>query len=120
MGITPSGIVGSGHVLYEIGFRVIEMPFNSLERFVGLLSDGLGARVLIGAGTVIAGRCGRRSSCEGKWAFFCSRCGNADGSVGALKGGADALKLFPGEMSTPTVVVRPEVAPAHRARGRSL
>ena len=54
-GITPSDILPVCTVLYEAGFRAIEVPLNSPEPLasITLAREGLPADALVGAGTVL-------------------------------------------------------------------
>jgi 2-dehydro-3-deoxyphosphogalactonate aldolase len=55
-GVTPARIEGIAEVLFEAGFRAIEVPLNSPEplKSIALLAKQLGDRCLTGAGTVLA------------------------------------------------------------------
>ena len=54
-GVTPDEVVGIGEELVSAGFKIIEVPLNSPEPFesISKLSEALGDKALIGAGTVI-------------------------------------------------------------------
>jgi len=54
-GIYPEEVIEHAKAMYEIGFRLIEVPTNSpnWEKSVQLLVDYFGDKALIGAGTVI-------------------------------------------------------------------
>jgi 2-dehydro-3-deoxyphosphogalactonate aldolase len=124
-GVTPDKVVAIGQAVVDAGFTIVEVPLNSpspLES-VRRLADAFGDRVLIGAGTVtsaaqveeVKGAGGRlivsphldvavvRSA---KLAGLACIPGIATPSEGfaALANGADALKLFPAELLTPTVL----------------
>ena len=53
-GIQPSEVVSLGSSLYEVGFRLIEVPLNSPEPFASIaaLRRALPEDALVGAGTV--------------------------------------------------------------------
>lgn len=124
-GVTPQEIVAVGRVLYEAGFRVIEIPLNSPQPLesIQLLSRALGDDCLVGAGTVLneqqvsavaqaGGRLVVSPNTNGavirasKLAGMASAPGVATPSEGfaALEAGADALKLFPAEQLAPAVL----------------
>lgn len=124
-GITPAESVEVGLALHAAGFGVIEVPLNSpspLES-IRLLSQALAGRAVIGAGTVLreqdvdaVAAAGaelvlspnfnatvvRRTKAHGLY----SMPGVATASEGfnALEEGADALKLFPGDLLGPPVI----------------
>ncbi|MBB3104619.1 2-dehydro-3-deoxy-6-phosphogalactonate aldolase [Azomonas macrocytogenes] len=124
-GITPDEILPVGQVLYDAGFRLIEIPLNSPQPLesIRLLASELGERCLVGAGTVlqttqveqvaaVGGRLivmphsdARVIRAAKSAGLFCAP-GVATPSEGfaALEAGADALKLFPAEQIAPTVV----------------
>ena len=54
-GITPSDILPVSTVIYEAGFRAIEVPLNSPEPLasISLAREGVPADALVGAGTVL-------------------------------------------------------------------
>jgi 2-dehydro-3-deoxyphosphogalactonate aldolase len=124
-GITPAEAVPVGQVLADAGFRIIEVPLNSPQPLhsIELLARALGARCLVGAGTVmsvkqvdeVANAGGRLivmphadalviGAAKAK-ALWCAP-GIATPTEGfaALAAGADALKLFPAELLTPPVL----------------
>lgn len=124
-GITPAEASAIGDVLFETGFRVIEVPLNSPEplRSIATLSERLGSKALIGAGTVMSledvaaiAASGGRLIVMPHADLDVVRAAKARGltvvpgvatpteAFAALKAGADALKLFPGEIMTPAVV----------------
>ena len=55
-GLRPEESVAIGEVLYDAGFRIIEVPLNSPQPFdsIRLLRNSLPADCLIGAGTVLS------------------------------------------------------------------
>jgi 2-dehydro-3-deoxyphosphogalactonate aldolase len=124
-GIRPDEAVAIGEVLFEAGFRVIEVPLNSPHPHtsIGLLAERLGELALIGAGTVLriedvvrvrdaGGRLivmphGDTAIVkEAKRLGLACAPGVATPTEGfaALQAGADALKLFPAEALGPTVL----------------
>lgn len=124
-GVRPDECVGVGTALVEAGFSIIEVPLNSPEpiRSIALLARALGARALIGAGTVIdpqqvqavAQAGGRlivmphsdpRVVMDAKAHGLAALPGFATPSeaFAGLRAGADALKLFPAEANPPAVL----------------
>jgi 2-dehydro-3-deoxyphosphogalactonate aldolase len=124
-GITPEEADGIGAVLFEAGFRVIEVPLNSPEplKSIEILAKRFGDRAVIGAGTVMSAaqvqdvkNAGGRLIVMPHSEVAVVRAAKAAGmfaapgiatpteAFGALAAGADALKLFPAEMIAPEVV----------------
>ena len=124
-GITPDEAVPVGAALVEEGLCVIEVPLNSPEplRSIAALSKAIGDRAVIGAGTVMtADDVAAVASVGGRLIVMphgdatLIRAAKARGLVvapgvatpseafAALAAGADALKLFPAEMITTSVV----------------
>ncbi len=124
-GLKPAEAIDVGVALFDAGIRVIEVPLNSPDplQSIGLLAQRFGASAVIGAGTVmspadvaaIAGR-GGRLIVTPHADVAVIRAAKAHGLIAvpgvatpteafsALQAGADALKLFPGELITPAVV----------------
>jgi 2-dehydro-3-deoxyphosphogalactonate aldolase len=124
-GVRPEEAVGIGKALYEGGIRIIEVPLNSPDPLasIRLLSDRLGDRALIGAGTVltpqdveaVAEAGGRIIVSPGFDAAVVAATVQAglvaapgyftpSEAFAAIKAGAHALKLFPAEAAPPPVV----------------
>lgn len=124
-GITPADAVPIGRLLADAGFSVIEVPLNSPKPLesISLLARELGDRCLIGAGTVMSPADVHGVKAAGgkiivmphsdldvvkaaKDAGLVCAPGVATPTeaFAALAAGADALKLFPGEMLGPPVV----------------
>jgi 2-dehydro-3-deoxyphosphogalactonate aldolase len=124
-GIRPEESEGIGRALYDAGFRLIEVPLNSPEPFrsIARMRETLPGDALLGAGTVMtSGQAARLGECGGEMVFMphsdlaVVRAAKSLGllcvpgvltpteAFAALAAGADALKLFPGEMITPKVV----------------
>jgi 2-dehydro-3-deoxyphosphogalactonate aldolase len=124
-GIKPEEAEAIGDTLVETGFRILEVPLNSPEPFrsIEALTRRLNDVALVGAGTVMSPEEARRvvdvggglvvmphsdaeviraAKAAGAWCLP----GVATPTEGfaALKAGADALKLFPGEALPPAVV----------------
>src|SRR5450830_1532389 len=55
-GIRPDEVESIGKVLYDAGFRIIEVPLNSPEPFesIRLLRNALPPSCMVGAGTVLS------------------------------------------------------------------
>jgi 2-dehydro-3-deoxyphosphogalactonate aldolase len=124
-GLRPEEAVDVATVLQEAGFRIVEVPLNSPSPLLSI--ERIGARfegrMLVGAGTVIhAGAVAEVAQAGGrlivspnfdaavvaatKQRELASIPGVATPSeaFAALAAGADAIKLFPAEMITPTVM----------------
>ena len=123
-GVRPDEVVDIGGALVRHGFRIIEVPLNSLEPFESI------ARltrhypdVLVGAGTVLdPGDIGLVHAAGGRLVvmphsdaavimrakslgMFCAPgVATPTEAFAALKAGADALKMFPAEGLPPAVV----------------
>ncbi|WP_205480784.1 2-dehydro-3-deoxy-6-phosphogalactonate aldolase [Sphingomonas arenae] len=124
-GVTPGEVEDIGEAILSGGIRIIEVPLNSPEPLESIrrLSARLGERALVGAGTVlnpaqvgdVRGAGGRlivspntnpdviRATAT---AGLVSSPGYFTPSEGfaAIEAGAHALKLFPAEGASPTVV----------------
>jgi 2-dehydro-3-deoxyphosphogalactonate aldolase len=124
-GLRPDEAPGIGGALLEAGFCALEVPLTSPEPFesIRVLAEELGARALVGAGTVLrpddverVAKAGGRLVVmphgdpsvirEAKRQDLLCVPGVATPSeaFAALDAGADALKLFPAEMLPPPVV----------------
>lgn len=124
-GLTLDRAVAAGSTLSEAGFQLVEVPLNSPDplKSIETLALGFTSKLLVGAGTVlhpadvtrVADAGGRlivapnfnpAVVAEAKRLGLVCVPGVATPSEGfaALDAGADALKLFPGDMLTPPVV----------------
>jgi 2-dehydro-3-deoxyphosphogalactonate aldolase len=124
-GVQPDECLAIGQALVDAGFTIIEVPLNSPDPYasIALLSRELGARALIGAGTVtqpqqvddVAQAGGRlivmphanvQVVVEAKALTLTALPGFATPTeaFAALEAGADGLKLFPAEASPPKVL----------------
>ncbi len=124
-GLRPQEAQAIGQVLYDEGFRVIEVPLNSPNPYdsIRILRDSLPADCLIGAGTVLTVEQVQQVKAAGGQLIVMPhsdakvlRAAKAAGlylspgvvtpteAFAALEAGADALKLFPAEMLNPGVV----------------
>ena len=124
-GITPREVVDLGVSLVDAGFRLIEVPLNSPDPFssIAALRLALPAEVIVGAGTVLElAQIAQLCKCGGELVVMphadltLIRAAKAAGllclpgivspteAFAALAAGADALKIFPAELVTPTVL----------------
>lgn len=124
-GLDPDQAVETGEALVAAGFRLIEVPLNSPRPLLSIrrLADALAGRALIGAGTVLRRReVGEVAHAGGrlivspnmdpavihaaKEAGLVSLPGAMTPSeiFAAINAGADAIKLFPGELIPPNAV----------------
>lgn len=124
-GLRPQEAAAIGEVLYQAGFRVIEVPLNSPQPFdsIRILRDVLPADCLIGAGTVLTPEQVEQVKAAGGQVIVMPhsdprvlRAARAAGlylspgvatpteAFAALAEGADVLKLFPAEQMGPAVV----------------
>lgn len=124
-GITPGEVPGVADALVAEGFRILEVPLNSPQPFqsIELLARRCGARVLVGAGTVLTVDDVARVQDAGgnvivmphsdlaivraakARAMVCMPgVGTPTEAFAALAAGADALKMFPAEGLPPAVL----------------
>ncbi|CAN7298225.1 2-dehydro-3-deoxy-6-phosphogalactonate aldolase [Acidovorax sp. Leaf78] len=124
-GVQPHEVVAIGHVLYDAGFRIIEVPLNSPQPLASIraLRNALPADCLVGAGTVItAEACADVAAAGGQIIVMphsdpaVIRTARAAGmacapgvatlteAYAALAAGANMLKLFPAEALPPHVL----------------
>lgn len=124
-GLRPAEAPAIGDVLYQAGFRVIEVPLNSPQPYdsIRLLRQSLPADCLIGAGTVMTpeqvnlvkeagGQVIVMPHSDAKvlraakeaGLFLSPGVATPNEAFAALAEGADVLKLFPAEQMSPAVV----------------
>ena len=124
-GIRPEEANTIGDALVEAGLRIIEVPLNSPDPFnsIARLAQRLGARALVGAGTVMRpAEVDRVAEAGGRLIVTphadpaLVRAAKARGmaampgfftlaeAFGLLDAGADALKLFPAEAGSPAML----------------
>lgn len=124
-GMPPGEAEGVGKALADAGVTVMEVPLNSPDPFVSIrtLAKAHGERALVGAGTVLrAEDVARVADAGGKIIVSpnfdaevvkaTKRCGlvsvpgvlTPTEAFAALDAGADAIKLFPGDLLSPKVV----------------
>ncbi|SMX47844.1 2-dehydro-3-deoxy-6-phosphogalactonate aldolase [Maliponia aquimaris] len=124
-GLTPERAVETASVLFDAGFRIVEVPLNSprpLES-ISAIAETFGDRMVVGAGTVLTADAARAVVTAGGRLIVAP---NLDAEVGeaardagaawcpgvvtpteaflALRLGAAALKVFPAEMVPPPAV----------------
>lgn len=124
-GIRPEEALDIGRALADEGLRIIEVPLNSPEPLdsIRLLAAELGQRCLIGAGTVlqpeqvaqVAAAGGRLivmphadtaviTAAKRAGMYCIPGVATPTEAFAAVRAGADAIKLFPAELLTPTVL----------------
>jgi 2-dehydro-3-deoxyphosphogalactonate aldolase len=124
-GVTPGEAGAIGDAIYEGGIRIIEVPLNSPDPLTSIeqLAKKFGDRVLVGAGTVLkvedvgrVGDAGGRiivspdSNVEVIAAAAAAGLVASPGyftpseAFAAIRAGATALKLFPAEGASPSVL----------------
>ena len=124
-GITPPDAESIALALYEEGFRLIEVPLNSPDALgsIARMAKVLPADAVLGAGTVLTVEAADAVRAAGGTLIVMPHAdvqviaaAKASGmscvpgvatpteAFAALKAGADALKLFPAELVTPTVL----------------
>jgi 2-dehydro-3-deoxyphosphogalactonate aldolase len=123
-GLRPDESVGIGSVLFEAGWRIVEVPLNSPEPLLSIaaLADAL-PDALVGAGTVLTARDVREVHAAGARLVVAPNFSvevvreavaldmlalpgvlSASEAFAALAEGAAGLKLFPAEMVPPPAV----------------
>jgi len=124
-GITPDEILEIGEVLYDAGFRILEVPLNSPDALesISRLVNVYHEKMLIGAGTVLSTEDVTNVQNAGGRLIVSPNC-NPDvikqtkhiglisvpafitpsEGFAAIQAGADALKLFPAEAASPPVL----------------
>lgn len=124
-GVTPGEAEAIGDAIYEGGIRIIEVPLNSPEplKSIELLAKRLGERALVGAGTVLdlqdvnrvreaGGRIIVSPDTNTQVISAAAEAGLVSSpgyftpseAFAALRAGAHALKLFPAEGASPSVL----------------
>lgn len=124
-GLEAARAADVGRAIAAAGFRVLEVPLNSIDPFTSIraLADVLGDRCLIGAGTVLQVDDVARVAAAGgrlivmphadtaviaaakRAGLYCvPGVATPTEAFAALAAGADALKAFPAEAVTPAVL----------------
>ncbi|MEQ6291589.1 2-dehydro-3-deoxy-6-phosphogalactonate aldolase [Vogesella sp. GCM10023246] len=136
-GVRPDEVLSIAAVLYDAGWRMVEVPLNSPTPLdsIALLARHFGERMLVGAGTVLSAQQVREVAAAGgrlivspnleREVITTSKAlglyalpgvQTASECFAALQAGADGLKLFPGEAVTPAIIkaLRAVLPPATR------
>ncbi|MEP6899431.1 MAG: 2-dehydro-3-deoxy-6-phosphogalactonate aldolase [Rhodanobacter sp.] len=124
-GLRPEESVAVGNAIADAGFRILEVPLNSPRPLESIrqLVDALGDRCLIGAGTVlsvdavadVAAAGGKLivmphadtrviAAARSAGLFCVPGVSTPTEAFAALAAGANALKAFPAELITPSVL----------------
>lgn len=124
-GISAAEAVSVATVLIDAGFTIIEVPLNSPAPLdtIRLLSEEFGTDIIIGAGTVLTDRQANEvaeiggtlivapafspavaAAAASNGSVYCAGVATPTEAFNALDAGAAALKLFPAELVTPSVV----------------
>ena len=124
-GVRPEEVVSIGEALVDAGFTLIEVPLNSPDPLASIaaLASAIGDRALVGAGTVLS-PADVANVADANGTLIISPNTDADviaasvarglvsvpafvtptEAFAALRAGATALKLFPAEGASPTVL----------------
>lgn len=124
-GLTPAEAEPVAHTLYQAGFRLIEVPLNSPEPMdsIARIRQCLPDDALVGAGTVLSvadvvylhgigadlvvmphADTAVISAAKTHGLICLPGVVTPTEAFAALKAGADALKLFPAELVSPTII----------------
>ena len=124
-GITPEEAIPVTDILFEEGFRIVEVPLNSPDPFESIrrITEAYGDRMVTGAGTVLTAenvgkvfKVGGRlivapnfdldvvKTAKALGMYCCPGIQTPSEAFAALKAGADAIKVFPGEACPPPVI----------------
>ncbi|MDR7332903.1 2-dehydro-3-deoxy-6-phosphogalactonate aldolase [Roseateles asaccharophilus] len=124
-GVKPDEVEGIADALYAEGFRVIEVPLNSPDACASIarLARRMPADTVIGAGTVLSVQAVDEVQAAGgkvivmphadveviraakaRGLFCVPGAATPTEAFAAVNAGADAVKLFPAELVTPTIV----------------
>lgn len=124
-GVKPEEVEGIADALYAEGLRVIEVPLNSPNALdsIARVARRMPADVVVGAGTVLSVQAVADVQAAGgklivmphadvdviraakaRGLFCVPGAATPTEAFAAVHAGADALKLFPAELVTPTIV----------------
>lgn len=124
-GVKPEEVEAIADALHGEGFRVIEVPLNSPNALdsIGRLARRLPADTVVGAGTVLSAQAVADVQAAGgklivmphadvavireakaRGLFCVPGAATPTEAFAAVNAGADAVKLFPAELVTPTVM----------------
>jgi 2-dehydro-3-deoxyphosphogalactonate aldolase len=134
-GVSPDEVIAAGDALYDAGIRIVEVPLNSPDPFksIGKLAKHFGARMVVGAGTVLSvqdvnqlketgGSISVSPDCNPETITRALQLGleplpgvfTPTEAFTAIRNGAQHLKLFPAEVASPqTVKAWRAVLPKH-------
>ena len=124
-GVTPAEAADIAQAIYDAGIRIIEVPLNSPDPLesIRIIADRLASRALVGAGTVLdPADVAKVAAAGGKLivspntnpevieATVAAGMVSSPGyftpseAFAAIQAGAHAIKLFPAEAASPTIV----------------
>lgn len=122
-GVRPEEVEAIGRVLIDAGFSLIEVPLNSPDPFDSIARLARLEGALVGAGTILDPAEVEKLAAAGGVLAVSPHCdpaviaetkrlglisipgiGTPTEAFAALKAGADALKLFPAEGASPTML----------------
>lgn len=124
-GVKPDEVIAVAQAIYDAGVRVIEVPLNSPDPFTSIanLAAHFGDRAIIGAGTVLTVEDVTRCKAAGAQIIISPNmnpdviratvaagmisapgCLTPTEAFAALDAGANAVKLFPGELISAAAV----------------
>lgn len=124
-GVKPDEVEAIAEAVYAEGFRVIEVPLNSPDALdsIARIARRMPADAVVGAGTVLSVQAaidvqaagGRLivmphadveviRAAKARGLFCVPGAATPTEAFAAVNAGADALKLFPAELITPTIV----------------
>lgn len=124
-GVTPAAVEGIGEAIIAAGVTMMEVPLNSPDPFtsISLMAKSFAGRAIIGAGTVLCVSDVQRCKDAGAQIIVSPNmrgdviaasvaggmlsapgCLTPTEAFAALDAGAHAIKMFPGEMVSPSAV----------------
>ena len=124
-GIQPTEALSVAEALHRCGYKCLEIPLNSPDAFktIDIIAREFGSTMLVGAGTVLNAQAVTDTlsaggqivvspnlddevahACRHHDCIYCPGVATPSEAFRALKLGASALKFFPAELITPTVV----------------
>ncbi len=124
-GISPDEAIPVTDILFEEGFKIVEVPMNSPDPLdsIGAIATAYGDRMLVGAGTVMSEKIvnsiadvgGRLivaphfdpevvTAAKARGMYCCPGVQTPSEAFAALKCGADGLKIFPAEACPPNII----------------
>ena len=105
-GVRPDEVAAIATTLETAGIAIVEVPLNSPDPLASIatLAREFGARLLIGAGTVMTEAQVAAVAHAGGRLIVVPGCFTPTEAFAMLAAGADALKLFPAEVASPAVL----------------